>query len=289
MEYSKHIDTDQCKGTNTEDLEFTDDIDHAIFGSKILWSHLKIEILNLEKWKQEYKILYENESEHKLRYIRLTTRKKEVQRNLSVYDNMGNELPIVPSYLVEKALSRICENYVTKAYELANDNEKMQIGELSINPIDFSAIFRYDGDKDTTANAQERIRRTAMALNSKEKITISDPIFYINRVLALVSIYSEFYIPTVELETHLKQNERILLNFSVENLDKDPMDLRRFLLTGNLPISVGIGVEESVSNHFMVLSPKGLVFRDACISGIEGTTLEGKYKDLSKFLDDNIL
>ena len=143
---------------------FVNEIEDALFGSKILRNHIEIELLSSENWKQRYIILYRNESGDKLKYLRLDPRKKEVQRNLSVYNNEGSRLPIVPSYIVEKSFCMICQHYISKAHELAAGKEKAIVNRLKRNPIKFDTIFCYGGDKNTILNARERIRGVASRL-----------------------------------------------------------------------------------------------------------------------------
>ena len=190
---------------------------------------------------------------------------------------------------MEDALSKICEFYVLKALEIANDIEKRIINESINNSIKFSSIFCHDSDKNDIQNLLDKIRKIAVNLEEKEEITNRDPVFYINRIFTLVTIYEEFYVPIVELETPLEERRCLSLICSVENLRKSPMTLRWFLLTGILPVSIDLEIEQSASNHIRIFSPKGLVFRHACISGIEGTRVASKYGDLKEFLDDSMI
>lgn len=49
--------------------KFEKEIENAIFGIKFLRRYLKVEILNPQNWKQDYKVLYRNASEHPLQYV----------------------------------------------------------------------------------------------------------------------------------------------------------------------------------------------------------------------------
>ena len=44
--------------------KFEKEIENAIFGSKIFWNQMGIEILGPQNWKQDYKALYINVSKH---------------------------------------------------------------------------------------------------------------------------------------------------------------------------------------------------------------------------------
>ncbi|MGD2247578.1 MAG: hypothetical protein PVF58_04170 [Candidatus Methanofastidiosia archaeon] len=273
--------------------KFEKEIENAIFGIKFLRRHLKIEILNTQNWKQEYKVFYRNETNNILKYVMLTPRRKEVQRNLLIYDNWENRLASVPSYLAEKALCRICKHYILKAREVANDKESKVLNELTESPIDFDTIFSYDDKnkniKEANQNARKKLNEVVSKLSESQTVTTNNPYFYIDRILALLRPYKNLYIPIVKLEIPIKPKECFSIRYSVENLQKKSISSLKFLLFGILPISVPLELEKAVPNHIMILSPKGLLFQYAGVTGLEGTEIEKKYKDLSEFFDDDMI
>lgn len=226
--------------------EFEKEIEHAIFESKILRNQLGIEILGPQNWKQNYKVFYKNISSHKLKYVGLTPRKKKVQRNLSVYDNMRNRTAVIPSGIVEEALCEICDYYVTKANETVDKDEDRIIGELLNNRIDFSTIFCHNGNEEVISTIHQRIARIASQLEESGKED-RDSYFFINRILALVGVYDGFYIPIVMLNTPVEKGECFIVSYSVENLEEESMTHRSFYFTGTLNISFRLEVEESVA------------------------------------------
>jgi hypothetical protein len=276
-----------------EDLaKFEREIENAIFGPKVLRVHLKVEILNPQNWRQEYKVFCRNESNERLKYAKIDQRKKEVQRNLSIYDNRGNELLTVPSYIVEKALQGICRHYVSEAHRIADIEEKKMLDEIVSSPIDFDIIFSHDDRKNTkeiTQKAKERLKRIALGLKKSEEIPPENPYFYINRILSLISPYEDLYIPIVQLEKPVRGEDCFSISYSVENLQEQHISSRWFLLFGSLSISIPLELKRLVPNHIMILSPNGLLFQQAGITGLEGTLIEEKYKDLSKYLDDDMI
>ena len=276
-----------------EDLaKFEREIENAIFGPKVLRVHLKVEILNPQNWRQEYKVFYRNESNERLKYAKIDQRKKGVQRNLSIYDNRGYELSTIPSYIVGKALGGICRHYVSEAYRIANDEEKKMLDEIVSSPIDFDTIFSHDDRKNTKKiiqDAKERLKRIALGLKKSEEIPPENPYFYVNRVLSLISPYEDLYIPIVQLEKPVRGEDCFSISYSVENLQEQHISSRWFLLFGNLSISIPLELKRHVPNHIMILSPNGLLFQQAGITSLEGTPIEEKYKDLSKYLDDDMI
>jgi hypothetical protein len=271
--------------------KFEKQIENAIFESRILRNHFGIEILGPQSWRQGYRVLYKNISEQVLRYVGLTSRRKKVQRNLSVYDAKGVGLAIVPSCKVEKALCRICDYYILRAFEAA-DEEESAIAELINDAINFSSIFCHDDGKGHTRNSiqdvHQRIKRIVSDLE-KRKLVDKEPYFYVNRILTLVGIYEDFYIPIVRLETPVEQKDCFFLRYSVENLSNKSLVKRSFLLVGFQTLYFPLEVEGSASNHIRILSPQGTLFRHAGVTGLEGTELERKYGNLDRFLDDNMI
>lgn len=274
-------------------LKFEKEIENAIFGIKFLRRHIKIEILNTQNWKQEYKVFYRNETNNILKYVMLTPRRKKVQRNLLIYDNRENRLASVPSYLVEKALCRICKNYILKAYEAANDKERKALSELTETPIDFGTIFSHDDKKrnikEVNQDAREKLKKVLSELSEPPTVSTKIPYFYIDRIFTLLNTYKDLYIPIVKLEILMKPKKCFSIRYSVENLQKKSISSLKFLLCGILPISVPLELKKSVPNHIMILSPKGLLFQCAGVTGLEGTEIEERYKDLSEFFDDDMI
>lgn len=276
--------------------KFEKEIENAIFGSKILRNQMGIEILGPQNWKQDYQVLYKNVSDHSLKYVRLSPRVKKVQRNLSVYDSRRNRLAIVPSYLVEKALCRICEYYILKATEIVDQEEDTILHEFTDTSINFDTVFCHDdegnsheeSDQNDNIAIHQKIKRIASNLEKAGKED-KNSYFYINRILMLVRIYKWFYLPIVELEIPEKQEKSFFLSYSVENLREESIIYRLFLIFGFQQIYFPLEVEESASNHIMILSPEGTLFRHAGVSGLKGTEIESKYKDLSKKLDDDMV
>lgn len=270
--------------------KFEKEIDNAIFGAKILRNQLEIEILGPQNWKQGYNVLYKNVSEYPLHYAHLSPRVKEVQRNLSVYNNKGNRLSIVPSYVVEKTLCEICEYYTSKANEIVDEEENRIINELIDDPIDFSTVFCYDNGESQAQiqSIHQRMSRIALNLETAGKENRTS-YFYIDRILILVHTYKNFFIPLVELDTPAGQGECFSLDYSVENLREKSMIHRLFLLFGFQSLYFPLEVEESASNHIMILSPEGTLFQHAGVSGIEETEIKEKYRDLRKSLDDDLI
>ena len=281
--------------TKEELGKFEREIENAIFGPKVLRRHLKVEILNPQNWKQEYKVFYRNESNERLKYVKITPRKKEVQRNLSIYDNRGNRLSTVPSYIVEEALRGICRRYVSEAHRVADDEEKKIIDEIVSFPVDFDTIFSYDDKKkrnnikETVQKAKERLRKIALNLKKPEEITSKNSYFYIDRLLSLISPYEDLYFPIVQLEKSVMGKDCFSISYSVENLQDEYISSPWFLLFGTLSITIPLELERLVSNHIMILSPNGLLFKQAGITGLKGTSIEEKYENLSNFLDDDMI
>lgn len=277
--------------------KFEKEIENAIFGSKILRNQMGIEILGPQNWKQDYKVFYRNVSNRSLKYVRLSPRVKKVQRNLSVYDSRRNRLSIIPSYLEEKALCKICGYYTLKATEIMDQEEDTILRELVDNPLDFSLAFCHDNeegnnseknDQINSIDIYQKIKGIASALEKAEK-SDRNSYFYINRILTLVRIYKWFYLPIVELEIPAKQEECFFLSYSVENLREESIVRRSLLLLGFQSLYFPLEIEESASNHLMILSPEGTSFSRAGVSGLEGTGIENKYRDLSKSLDDDMV
>lgn len=273
--------------------KFEKDIENAIFGTKILRNQLKLEILNPQNWKQEYKVFYRNESNDRLKYVMITPRKKEVQRNLLIYDSQENRLATIPSYLVEQALCGICEYYISKAYEVANDEERKIFNEFKKTPFKFGTIFSHDDkEKNTKKNVRDTkgiLEKIASDLKESATMTIENSHFYIKRILALVSPYEHLYIPVVRLENTVKRKECFSIRYSVEKMQKEPISSRWFLLFGVLSIIIPLELERSASNHITILSPKDLFFQRAGVTGLEETGIEDRYKDLSKFFDGDMI
>jgi hypothetical protein len=285
------------------------EIENAIFGKKILRRHLKVEILNQQSWKQEYKVFYRNDSNERLKYVMLPPRRKEVTRNLLIYDSRENRLATVPSYIVEKALCGICEYYISEAHKVADDEEREVLKGLVEPSIDFGIIFSHDSKekniKEVTRNAQNKLSQIASRLSVPETAATRNPFFYIDSVLTLLNTYEVLYIPIVKPETPVKRGECFSIRYSVENLQEESISTVKFRLSGILSVSIPFELEKYTSNHIMILSPKGLLFTRASVTGLEGTEIEEKckdlekilerteikekYEDLSKFLDDDMI
>lgn len=278
------------------------EIEKALFDSEILRSHLTIEIKTPESWKQEYRVVYRNkrkeisQSDSSLNCIRLPPRRKKVQRNLSVYDRKGNRLTVIPSELVNKALTNICEFYLSKVIESLRESYRGYFQGLGENHIDFEEVFTYDGNSEVIQEVRGRFREIIMKLESELEPTEKGLIF-LRRIYVLVSICKNFYIPIVKLEKPLESRDCILISYSVENLTKPSMSNRKtsmsnwsLYLQGKLTLSFPLELEPGISNHIRILSPPGMMFRKAGISGLEkAPELYELFGDLDKFLDENMI
>ena len=273
--------------------KFERDIESAIFGTKILRNQLKLEVLNPQNWKQAHNVFYKNKSNERLKYVMITPREKEVQRNLLIYDSQENRLATVPSYLVEQALCGICEYYLSKAYEAANDEERKILNELKKTPIKFGTIFSHDDKekniKKNVRDAKGILEKVASDLEKFATTKTENSYSYIRRILTLVSPYEDLYIPVVQLKSIAKREECFSIRYSIEKMQKNPISSYRFLLFGVLSITIPLELERFASNHITILSPKDLFFRHAGVTGLEGTGIEDRYKDLSKFFDGDMI
>lgn len=278
---------------------FAGEIEKALFDSEILRNHLTVEIKTPDSWVQEYRVTYRNKRkdsgniDNKLNCLRLAPRLKKVQRNLSVYDRMRNRLTIVPSDLVHEALGQICTFYLSKARDLTGDTHKESFDKL-IEEIDFSDVFSYRSNPEVVEEILNRIKNFAHNLESvslKSPEELKKALFYINRVNQLIRIYKYFYIPIVKLEESLKPRDCVLISYFIENLVEKPQQMRNLslYLWGYLGISFPLELEPKASNHIRILSPPGMMFREAGIPHLEESTFINTYSNLDAFLDDDMV
>jgi hypothetical protein len=254
---------------------FACEVEKAIFNLQVVRNHLTVEIRTPDTWIQKYTIVYRNKSGTSC-FARLPPRRKVVQRNLSVYDRRDHRLTIIPSGLVREALRSICQTYCIRAIESAKPVEAVYINEFINSSVDFCEIFRYDGDAESIQLILASLRTCINNMRESSGIS-TDCIDFLKRVYFLASIYKNFYIPIVRLENPLKYDDWLLVSQSVENLNKPPTDTRSrttmsnasLYVSGVLDLSFPLELETRASNHVRILSPPGIVFRKAGISGLE--------------------
>jgi len=238
-------------------------------------------------------------------YSNLVLRKKILQRNMSVYDNRGNELLIVPSNIINDALSHLCELYVYKAWQLIGYQGRTELYDLIENPINFNSIFYYDGIQQNGMNQEEeilfptdeinRVKNVLKLLKNttehKNEINYENTsIFYINRILMLLNIYEKkYFIPFVALETPVKNHEYYNLHYSVDKITNTSLVHREFIILGSQGFSFPLEIQQSASNHIKILSPEGLIFQYAYITGIKDPKLNEKFQNFFEYLDDNMI
>ena len=274
---------------------FSKEIEKALFDSEILRNHLTIEIKTPESWIQEYRVVYRNkkkrgetEKDNILNCIRLPPRRKKVHRNLSVHDRKGHRLTVVPTKLVNEALVNICEFYISEALVSATNTQREYFEEIIQNTVNFRDVFSYDSKPEIIQGILDKLGRIITRLESQTESSRS--LFYLRNIYFLASVYKNFYIPIIKLEEPLNPRDCILISYSVENLTKPSMSNRTLYLRGSLNLSFPLEPETGASNHIRILSPPGMMFRRAGISGLEDTQdLQGAYADLNELLDDDMV
>jgi hypothetical protein len=238
-------------------------------------------------------------------YSNLVLRKKILQRNMSVYDNRGNELLIVPSNIINDALSHLCELYVYKAWQLVGYHGRKELYDLIENPIDFNSIFYYDDVQQNRTNQEEgiilpvdninRVKNVLKLLKNttehKNEINYENTsIFYINRILMLLNIYEKkYFIPFVALETPIKNHEYYNLHYSVDKVINTSLVHREFIILGSQEFRFLLEIQQSASNHIKILSPEGILFQYAHITDIKDVKLKEKFQNLNEYLDDDMI
>lgn len=227
-------------------------------------------------------------------YSQLIPRKKKLQRNMSVFDNRGNELPIIPSDVVEKSLILICDYYLYQAGEQANQHEKPLLSGFMDKSINFGDIFCYDDDEIAHNTIKTVIKEIKELTVKIEKINNKSRCFsYIERIYMLVGIYEDFYIPFVKLTNPIGINECFSLNYSIDTTlsqeKKESLIRKRFSVFGLDTITINLEIVENISNHIKILSPEGILFSHAGISGFQDENLKSKYGNLDKYLDNNMI
>ena len=288
---------------SNEFSSFCKEIEKALFNAGVLRNHLTIEIKTPDTWIQKYTVVYRNEKDS-LDYIRLAPRRKVVQRNLSVYDRKDHRLTIIPSELVCRALINICETYLSQAEESAENIQNVYLYELTQECINFCDVFSYDSNPESIQEILNKLKKVMDKFDSESKRSTTCFI-YLKRIYFLVSIYKNFYIPIVKLEKPLRTYDWLLISYSVENLPKPSinkdhmkersknrtsMSNRALYFAGYLDLSFPVELETNASNHVRILSPPGMMFRRAGISGLEDVLhLHEKYGDLWNFLDDDMV
>ncbi|MGC1121037.1 MAG: hypothetical protein WBA22_08075 [Candidatus Methanofastidiosia archaeon] len=276
---------------------FRQEIEKAIFNLQVVRNHSTIEIRTPDTWRQKYTVVYRNIFDH-LYFARLPPRRKVVQRNLSVYDRKDHRLTIIPSDLVREALVYICQTYHLQAIRSAKGAQVKHINEFAPCHADFCDVFCYDSEPKLIQQILDKLR---VSINSIEKLPETSTYCLVFLIYFLVSIYRNFYIPIVKLEEPLKPDDWLLVSYSVENLPKPSINTKHtksrttmsnasLYVTGALDLSLPLELETKASNHVRILSPPGMMFRKAGISGLEDVPhLHELYGDLDDFLDDDMV
>lgn len=272
------------------------EIEKALFDSEIVRNHLTIEVRTPGSWKQEYQVVYRNKRKKDelendaLTCIRLPSRRKKVQRNLSVHDGRGQRLTIIPSELVNKALINICEFYLSEVITSVKDkyfDEPMH--------YDFRSVFSYNSSLDLIQIVLDKLKKVISELESELEYSEDIHLLYLRRVYSLVNTYTDFYIPIAKLEEPLTPSDCVFIRYFVENLtnpfmtSETSMSNRTLYFKGYLNLSFPLELETGASNHFRMLPPPGMIFRDAEISGLDSVPDITMYTDLDELSDDDIV
>lgn len=277
---------------------FSREIEKALFDSEILRNHLTIEVRTPNSWKQEYNVVYRNKRKKNdpendsLTCIRLPPRRKKVQRTLSIYDKSGQQLTIIPSELVNKALINVCEFYLSEVINSFKD--KKYFDEL-MHHVDFCSVFSYNSNMELVQKILHKLKKVISELESKLEYSEDTYLLYLRRIYFLVNTYKNFYIPIAKLEEPLNPRDCVFIRYLVENLTKPfmssdtSMSNRTLYFKGYLNLSFPLELETGASNHFRIMSPPGMIFRNAGISGLEGVLNLEMYADLDELLDDDVV
>jgi hypothetical protein len=273
--------------------DFENNIANTLFSTELIRYNSGIEFISPINFRQFYTELRQNISHNDLLYSQLIPRTKTLQRNMSVFDNQGNELSIIPSDVIEKSLSAICDFYMFKAWEYADKSELPFISRFFEHPVDFGDIFCHDDE-----TTHEKIKAIVNQINyitlNVEKIDKNSRCFsYIERIYVLVGIYEKLYIPFVKLNNSIAGNECFSLNYSIDKVlsqeKKVTLIRRKFWVFGFDTITINLEIEENVSNHIKILSPEGILFSHAGISGLQDENLIRKYGNLDYYLDNDMI
>lgn len=269
---------------------FEQNIENACFGSNLLRNISGIEFIGPHNWKQMYVELRQNNSNRSLLYSQLIPHEKKLQRDLSVFDNKGNNLVIIPSHIIQRALSSICDYYIYKAWQKASTPELKYIYNVIENPINFNEVFCYDDEDKIHENINLIYNQIKdIVSHFEEQYKESKSYLFIQRIFMFINIYRYFYIPFVELETPIKNLECYSLEYSIEKLTKKSIVRKRFYIFGFDTISIRFEIEKKASNHIKILSPHGILFLDANVIGLKNEDLIRKYQNLNPYLDENMI
>jgi len=247
---------------------------------------------------------------------------------MSVYDNSGNKLLIIPSHVIGEALSHLCEFYIDKAWQLVGYHGRKELYDLIENPIDFNSIFYYDDIQNGINQEKEihslddeinRIKNVLELLGNSDGTTDyrqlqpllehtedkgihldnekhknednhkNTSIFYLDCVLMLASIYEDYFIPFVSLETPVKNHEYYHLHYSVDKITNTSLVRREFIILGSQEFRFLLEIQQSASNHIKILSPEGILFQYAHIANIKDPILKEKFQNLNEYLDDDMI
>ncbi len=211
---------------------------------------------------------------------------RTTQRSLKVFDESGNELPVIPSYQVHDALMELSKDYLAGILNHVEIGRDMQ-EEIEILKNSFDEIFKY-GNVEERINEVEiiliHIRQYVDTLNKEARTECEKLLGWLTYLIDI----QRHYTPFVGLKETFPSKTYRKIDYKIER----PSTLEKTLLfrmKGHIRHLFALKSGLFTSFHLEIIPPDGVDIYNFEFNDLDNTQILVNKREKDNYFDEGLL